>query len=194
MIQKLKCTFYVDNCLTGEHDVSETENLFKKKNLSCHDEKHLRNPQVGEIVLVGYGNKKCLFWVLAKIIELIPGRVGKIRTVKIKTQQGTVLRPIQRIYPLEIYSNQSFDKEPGGEEPNSHDVPDNENKLAPAADIIMRKYTSSGRYIKAPEKLQLLNNVCYVLETLNLKGGCCEVKRNVTATRQRFYDVNLRAD
>ncbi|GBM09608.1 hypothetical protein AVEN_60248-1 [Araneus ventricosus] len=80
-----------------------------------HNEKHSRNPQVGEIVLV------------------------------------------------EIYSNQSVDKEPGGEESNSHDVSDNKNKLLPGADdVIMRKYTSSGRYVKAPKRLDLLNNVCYV--------------------------------
>ncbi|GBO42214.1 hypothetical protein AVEN_65691-1, partial [Araneus ventricosus] len=95
---------------------------------------------VGEIVLVGDDNNKRLFWVLAKIDELIPGRDGKIRTVKLKTQHGTVVRPTQRICPLEIYSNQSVDKQPGGEEFNSHDVSDNENKLSPAADVIMRKY------------------------------------------------------
>ncbi|GBN64011.1 hypothetical protein AVEN_81864-1, partial [Araneus ventricosus] len=137
-----------------------------------HNEKHSRNPQVGEIVLVGDDNKKRLFWVLAKIIELIPGRDGKIRTVKLKTQHGTVLRPIQRIYPLEIYSNQSVDKEPGGEESSSHDVSDNKNKLLPGADdVIIRKYTSSGRYVKAPKRLYLLNNVCYVLETLSESQG-----------------------
>ncbi|GBM78861.1 hypothetical protein AVEN_157819-1 [Araneus ventricosus] len=67
----------------------------------------------------------------------------------------------------EIYSNQSVDKEPGGEESSSHDVSDNENKLAPAADVIMRTYTSSGRYVKAPKRLDLLDNVCYVLETFS---------------------------
>ncbi|KAF8763122.1 hypothetical protein HNY73_021337 [Argiope bruennichi] len=123
-----------------------------------HNEKHSRSPQVGEIVLVGDDNKKRLFWVVAKIIELIPGRDGEIRTVKLKTQHGTVLRPIQRIYPLEIYSNQSIHKEPTVEESNSHDVCHNQNKSAPADDVIMRKYTSSGKCVKAPKKLDLLNN------------------------------------
>ncbi|GBN41397.1 hypothetical protein AVEN_151437-1 [Araneus ventricosus] len=132
-----------------------------------HNEKHSCNPQVGEIVLVGDDNKKRLFWVLAKIVELIPGHDGKISTVKLKTLHGTFLHPIQRIYPLEIYSNQSVDREPGGEESSSDDVSDNENKLAPADDVIMRKYTSSGRYVKAPKRLDLLNNVHYVLETLS---------------------------
>ncbi|GFT17968.1 integrase catalytic domain-containing protein [Trichonephila clavipes] len=41
--------------------------LIQKRN-----EKESRDPQIGEVVLVG-DNKKRLFWALAKIIELIPG-------------------------------------------------------------------------------------------------------------------------
>ncbi|GFT13868.1 DUF5641 domain-containing protein [Nephila pilipes] len=109
-----------------------------------HNEKQSRNPQIGEIVLIGDDNKKRLFWPLAKIIELIPGRDGKIRTVKLKTQHGTVLRPIQRIYPLEIYSKESVDGELGDEESNSNNVTDNENNVTSADDVIVRKFTSSG--------------------------------------------------
>ncbi|GFY21622.1 integrase catalytic domain-containing protein [Trichonephila clavipes] len=53
-----------------------------------HNEKESRDPQIGEVVLVGDDNKKRLFWALAKTIELIPGRDGKIRTVRLKTQHG----------------------------------------------------------------------------------------------------------
>ncbi|GFT63199.1 integrase catalytic domain-containing protein [Trichonephila clavipes] len=69
--------------------------------------KSLRDPKVGEIVLIGDDNKKRLFWPMARIIELIPGRDGKIRTVKLKTQHGTVLRPVQHVYPLEIRANEN---------------------------------------------------------------------------------------
>ncbi|GFW85168.1 uncharacterized protein TNCV_3249081 [Trichonephila clavipes] len=44
---------------------------------------------------------------MARIIELIPGRDGKIRTVKLKTQHGTVRRPVQRVYPSEIRANEN---------------------------------------------------------------------------------------
>ncbi|GFW68969.1 hypothetical protein TNCV_2918671 [Trichonephila clavipes] len=44
---------------------------------------------------------------IAKIIKRIPSRDGKIRTVKLKTQDGTVLRPVQRIHPLEIQANEN---------------------------------------------------------------------------------------
>ncbi|GFU80986.1 uncharacterized protein TNCV_1277312 [Trichonephila clavipes] len=44
---------------------------------------------------------------MARIIELIPGRSGKICTVKLKAQHGTVLSPVQRVYPLEIRANEN---------------------------------------------------------------------------------------
>ncbi|GFX07231.1 hypothetical protein TNCV_2972081 [Trichonephila clavipes] len=47
----------------------------------------------------------------AKIIELIPGRDGEIRTVRLKTQHGTVIRPVQRIFPLEVQAIANSDKE-----------------------------------------------------------------------------------
>ncbi|GFS58772.1 integrase catalytic domain-containing protein [Trichonephila clavipes] len=74
-------------------------NEYLSQLIQKHNEKESRDPQIGEVVLVGDDNKKRLFWALAKIIELIPGRDGKIRTVRLKTQHGKMLRPIQRIYP-----------------------------------------------------------------------------------------------
>ena len=79
---------------------------FRKEYLSQlvqkHNEKRCREPEIGEIVLIGDDNKKRLFWPLAKITELIPGRDGKIRTVRLKTQHGTVLR----IFPLLIQAKE----------------------------------------------------------------------------------------
>ncbi|GFT11590.1 integrase catalytic domain-containing protein [Trichonephila clavipes] len=37
-------------------------------------------------------------------------RDDKIRTVRLKTQHGKILRPIQRIYPLEIRSNENLQR------------------------------------------------------------------------------------
>ncbi|GFT63297.1 DUF1758 domain-containing protein [Trichonephila clavipes] len=63
------------------------------------------------MVLIGNDNKKRLSWPIAKIIELIPGRDGEIRTVRLKTQHGTVIRPVQRIFPLEVQAIANSDKE-----------------------------------------------------------------------------------
>ncbi|GFU03929.1 DUF5641 domain-containing protein [Nephila pilipes] len=70
--------------------------------------------------------------------------MGKIRTVKLKMQHGTVLRPIQRIYPLEIYSKESVDGELGGEELNSNNVTDNEKNVTSADAVIVRKFNHLG--------------------------------------------------
>ncbi|GFT91379.1 DUF5641 domain-containing protein [Nephila pilipes] len=82
-------------------------------------------------------------------------------------QHGTVLRPIQRIYSFEIYSKEYVDEELGGEESNYNKVTDKENNVTSADAVIVRKFTSSGRPVNAPTRLDLLNNVCYTLETLS---------------------------
>ncbi|GFQ72133.1 integrase catalytic domain-containing protein [Trichonephila clavata] len=53
--------------------------LIQKQN-----DNRVREPRVGEMVLIGDDNKKRLSWPIAKIIELIPGRDGEIRTVRLK--------------------------------------------------------------------------------------------------------------
>ncbi|XP_045477034.1 uncharacterized protein LOC123682465 [Harmonia axyridis] len=71
--------------------------LFSKGN-------NVKDIRLGDIVLVGLDNIKRLDWPLARIEEMIPGRDGKIRVVRLKTATGSLLRPVQRIYPLEINS------------------------------------------------------------------------------------------
>ncbi|GFW41208.1 integrase catalytic domain-containing protein [Trichonephila clavipes] len=60
--------------------------------------------RVGEIVLIEKPNKKRLYWPLGKVIELIPGRDGKVRTLKLRCSNSEIIRPIQRVFPLEIQS------------------------------------------------------------------------------------------
>ncbi|GFU17750.1 DUF5641 domain-containing protein [Nephila pilipes] len=56
---------------------------------------------VGDVVLIGTDDKKRLHWLL----ELFPGKDGIIRLVKLRTEKGNVLRPIQRLYHLELKPN-----------------------------------------------------------------------------------------
>ncbi|GFW85876.1 uncharacterized protein TNCV_1623201 [Trichonephila clavipes] len=87
----------------------------KKKYLSeliqKQNDNRVREPRIGEMVLIGNDNKKRLHWPIAKIIELIPGRDGEIRTVRLKTHHGTVIRPVQRTFPLEVQAIANSDKE-----------------------------------------------------------------------------------
>ena len=65
-------------------------------------------PHIGDVVLVGADDQKRLHWPMAKIIELIPGRDGAIRVARVRTQHGTLLRPLQRLYPLELSCSDSI--------------------------------------------------------------------------------------
>ncbi|GFT37322.1 integrase catalytic domain-containing protein [Trichonephila clavipes] len=140
-------------------------NEYLSQLIQKHNEKESRDPQIGEVVLVGDDNKKRLFWALAKIIELIPGRDGKIRTVRLKTQHGKMLRPIQSIYPLEIRSNKNLQR--GMEE----SITTVSETLSPD-EVIFKKYTSSGRCVKKPKRdwIYLIEFVMCLRLFASLKG------------------------
>lgn len=61
---------------------------------------------LGEIVLVGNDQQKRIYWPIGRVSELLPGKDGQIRLVRITTAKGQLLRPIQRVYPLEVASTE----------------------------------------------------------------------------------------
>ncbi|GFW02574.1 uncharacterized protein TNCV_2455891 [Trichonephila clavipes] len=67
---------------------------------------HKRQPRIkvsiGDIVLVGADNKKRIDRPLGCISHLIIGRDGEVGLVRVQTSTNELLRPIQRIHPLEI--------------------------------------------------------------------------------------------
>ncbi|GFT91044.1 bel12-ag transposon polyprotein [Nephila pilipes] len=103
---------------------------------------------VGDIVLIGTYDKKRL---LGRVLELFPGKDGIIRLVKLRTEKGNVLRPIQRLYPLELKPNYE------------HVVSENRKVLEvvteyPELNTDSNKtvlVTSSGREIKPVKRLDL---------------------------------------
>ncbi|GFW16694.1 integrase catalytic domain-containing protein [Trichonephila clavipes] len=60
--------------------LSDLRQRFRKEYLSeliqKQNDNWVREPRIGEMVLIGNDNKKRLSWPIAKIIELIPGRDG----------------------------------------------------------------------------------------------------------------------
>ncbi|GBN92592.1 hypothetical protein AVEN_106846-1 [Araneus ventricosus] len=60
--------------------------------------------KVGDIVLVGSDNLKRINWPIALVDELCTGRDGRARDVKIKTRTGILVRPVRKLYPLEVCS------------------------------------------------------------------------------------------
>ena len=64
--------------------------------------------EVGEIVLIENDQKRGK-WKLARIEKLIVGRYGKVRAAEVKTNcKKLTQRPIQKVYPLEIASNEDI--------------------------------------------------------------------------------------
>ncbi|KAF8795518.1 hypothetical protein HNY73_000011 [Argiope bruennichi] len=58
--------------------------------------------KVGEVVIVEVTNQKRLYWPLGKITERFPSNNGSVHLVKVKTKNGEFLRPVQRLYALEV--------------------------------------------------------------------------------------------
>lgn len=59
-------------------------------------------PQVGDVVIVRTDNKNRGTWPLAIVSATYPGKDGIIRAVELRTAHGTLERPVQHLYPLEI--------------------------------------------------------------------------------------------
>ncbi len=62
--------------------------------------------KVGEIVLIDNHEKNKAHWPMARVIEVIKGRDGLVRNVVLKTANGHLRRPIQRLVPLEVASDE----------------------------------------------------------------------------------------
>ncbi|GFY65601.1 uncharacterized protein TNIN_192851 [Trichonephila inaurata madagascariensis] len=53
-------------------------------------------------VLIGDTNNKRINWPLRKVTKMYKGKDGRLRVMEVKTQFGSVMRPIQKLYPLEV--------------------------------------------------------------------------------------------
>lgn len=83
----------------------------------------IRRVKVGEIVLVGNDNDKRMDWPIGQIVETFPGKDAEVRLVRVRTSGGQMLRPVQRIFPLEIeVMKEVTDSSEGSEELRQFDV------------------------------------------------------------------------
>lgn len=76
--------------------------LVQKANEKTHSLK------VGDVVLVGQDNVKRQNWSIARIEKLFPGRDGCHRVARVRAKCGTLIRPLQRLYPLELCEESSI--------------------------------------------------------------------------------------
>ncbi|GFT32501.1 integrase catalytic domain-containing protein [Trichonephila clavipes] len=143
--------------------IHDFRSRFRKEYLGQLRQKRPGKPghdfKVGDVVMIEEPSKKRVYWPLGKVMSLLPGRDGKVRTLKLKCKNSELIRPIQRVYPLEVpFINNEIVKIDG--------VPTssvNEDKLTSNA-VIKNKVTRSGRLVKIPERLGLFNEVLYAFE------------------------------
>ncbi|UYV80932.1 hypothetical protein LAZ67_19002211 [Cordylochernes scorpioides] len=118
--------------------------------------------KVGDMVLIGQESLKRLHWPLARIIQLYPGKDGLVRVAKMKTSSGDKIRPIQKLYNLEITP------EIRCRDPLTERSPTQEVRLTTEEDPLTSQQeqnhidtpnvvSSYGRPIKRPNRLDLLN-------------------------------------
>ena len=61
--------------------------------------------EIGSVVLIREDNCPKLQWPMGVVEELIEGRDGISRAVKVRTKKGILLRPIQRLHDMELNSH-----------------------------------------------------------------------------------------
>ncbi|XP_011705757.1 PREDICTED: uncharacterized protein LOC105460953 [Wasmannia auropunctata] len=117
--------------------------------------KELRKIQVGDIVLIEDESKKRVEWPLARVKDIIIGKGNEVRVVRLITTSGELIRPIQRIYPLELTSDQSKEvvQELINEKSNTDYNPNNKISEVPRHNPVETPVvTRSGRIIKKPKR------------------------------------------
>ena len=60
-----------------------------------------RNIQKGEVVLLISPDTPRGSWPMGRVVEIYPGDDGRVRVVKVQVGQGTLIRPISKLCPLE---------------------------------------------------------------------------------------------
>ena len=74
--------------------------LRERHNLATGARGHV---SVGDVVIVKTDSRNRGKWPLAIVSDVYPGRDGNIRAVQLRTGKGMLERPIQHLYPLELY-------------------------------------------------------------------------------------------
>ena len=134
---------------TLQHELkSRFRNEYLAQLIQRSKEKKLTNVNINDIVLIGSDAKKRIEWPLGRVIELLPGKDGKVRVCRVRTSYGTLLRPVRVLYPLEIRDsdNLAFQKRGiTGQQP----MTDRETRTG---ETVEDDRTSRGRTVKRPDR------------------------------------------
>ena len=104
------------------------------KNL--HERNWENKISAGDVVLVKMINKTRPYWLLGRVLELIVGHDGKVRSVKLKRGDGVIVHhSINHLYPMELSLTHNH-RDTGGD--NIDDV--SEAVIEPVGDIMIFQF------------------------------------------------------
>ena len=127
----------------------------------------------GDLVLIKEDNVPRLLWPIGVVVDMFPGKDGFIRSIKVRTKKGEIVRPIQRAYDLEIGKHEHMIGPEAVETRDdiSEDVNNDDNTPPLEVDVSDEESTNTvgndrpintvpvmsrtGRVIRAPKKLDL---------------------------------------
>ena len=121
--------------------------------------KNKRKIEFGDLVLIESTNEKRIDWLLAFVKDLIVGNDGKVRVVRLKTSAGDLIRPLGRVYPLELKCEKDefeiekiiVDKYENDKNVNAKETQNGGDSAA--GDCVNDYTTGSGRNVRKPERL-----------------------------------------
>ena len=105
----------MESSLSAEHAVKRLQYISRLRtsidqrwseeyltSLRLHAARHANNVKVGNVVLLADNQKKRVMWKMALVEELFPGRDGKFRVARVKVGNLRLLRPVQKLVPMEL--------------------------------------------------------------------------------------------
>jgi hypothetical protein len=131
--------------------LQELKDRFRKEYLGLlvqrGKEKLTHDYKVGDIVFVERDDQKRIFWPMARIVELFPGKDGVARMARLKTKSGELVRALQRLYPLEVSQEETL--YPVLQEKRTVVAPQPQTQDVPQSPQLT---TRSGRVVRKPIK------------------------------------------
>lgn len=82
------------------------EYLHDLRNFHCKTESSTRKVKVGEVVLIHQDSVKRQLWNWGIVVKLYSGADGRVRAADLRTANGVISRPVQRLYPMEVALNE----------------------------------------------------------------------------------------
>ena len=74
-----------------------------RERYNFNSKKSERGPKLGEVVLIHNENKRT-FWSMGLVVRIFRGVEDEIMSAEVKTSSGILLRPVTKLYPLEVSS------------------------------------------------------------------------------------------